>query len=312
MTSWNPLNWGKDEYNVDYPDFGQLSEMAGGERASWSPLQGQEPDYRVDTVKDASGNPVANPDGSLQYRTVQVGWKKTGSPWGAPQTYMDEAKYGYAPQRNSLQWARNMQADARGAEQQQLQALQSRASGQDSVARMAGQKALGDLQGAIASQYAAGGRRSPAARRAAMYNLASAGQDMASKRMMAESQERLDAQKAAYDAASKMRGEDQGQFGKESDWWKQQQDAQRDEQLVKEKFMSLGFSDKEAERKARMAYLEMMLDAGLKDKQLEYGREAGYMGQPGPVAGTVNLGSRALQAYFSMGTSEAKKAASSE
>jgi hypothetical protein len=231
---------GRDQYKnpPEAPWPTDIAGWGGGERMAWSPEQ------QYETIP-----------GHFEGETwVPETYNKIGSYAGPAQFYKDEAKYGYGPQRQSLQWARNMQADARGAQLGALQQIQRRASGEDSVARMAGQRAQEDTMKSIASQYAAMGRGSPAARRAAMYAQSKLGQDLAAERTIAEAQERQKAQELALQGAGGIRGQDIGQFQQEQGWWKAQQDAQRDEQLVKEKFYRLGFEDKEAERRAILDY----------------------------------------------------------
>ena len=133
------------------------------------------------------------------------------------------------------------------------------ASGEESASRDTMREAVERAQ--LRNQAAARSARSPAEARAAIYAQSAAQQDASRGGAIASSQERLAAQQAMLAGAGQMRQQDISQY--EASQMERLRQMQGDAQFkdLQAKYMAMGLSDKEAERKARIAYEGMKLAA---------------------------------------------------
>lgn len=200
--------------------------------------------------------PAWTPEG-YGWMSPVMGGQKESDMWGPAPWYMEQGTQMQAPTSQPVQAARGLGYGALAEEQNALDMLRRRASGEDSIARRAGERQVETAKRAILSA-ARSGRKTPAAARAAILQTSQAGQQVAGKIAEAEAQERLAAQQAYMAAASGMRGEALKQQMAEQDWWRTKADWERVKSEMLAKYIALGLSDKEAERRARMDYQTLL------------------------------------------------------
>jgi len=214
-----------------------------------------------------------------------IGQEKFSEIWGVPSIYEERAKV-ETPTEQPIQWARGLGAQARGEQYGALEMLRRRAAGEESVARMAGEREREASQRAIVSAMRSG-RRTPASARAALMQTSEVSQEISGKIAEAEMQERLAAEKAYYAAATGMRQQDIAQQQAEQDWWRLKADWERIKKDIHAKYMSLGLQDKEAERKARVDLQTLI--AQIHNKHLQHKSEMSAQ-QNAAIASTVSTG----------------------
>jgi len=196
-----------------------------------------------------------------------TGGQKSSDIWGPPPLYVQYGTGMQAPVSKPIQHARGLGGEATGEQRMGLGMLRRRASGEDSVARQVGQREREATQRQILST-ARSGRRGPAASRTALMQTSQAGQMISGKIAEAETKERLAAEKAYFAAASGMRGDALKQQQAEQQWWGMKADWERVKKEVFAKYLALGLSDKEAERRARMDYQRLI--AEIQNKHLQH------------------------------------------
>lgn len=244
----------------------------------------------------------------------QPDWNKTKAwqPWQqsyksptggvGPDPYFMGQGFIKDPSAPYIQDMRGLMGTSRGTQARGLEMLGQYASGEKSAARSAMKEAIDRAE--YRSRAAARSAGSPAEARAAMYQMAGAQQQAARGGATASMQEQLGAQKAYLGAASQMRQADIASYSAAQMERMRQIQGQAMIQDVKAKFMALGLSDKEAERRARMEYEKMKLAgyegaagresaADLLQKQLDQQLLMGLIGGGSSAVGAAMAGGTA-------------------
>jgi len=172
-------------------------------------------------------------------------------PWFMSQGFIQ------SPSATYIDQFRGQLGESRGLQRQGLQELGAYARGEKSASREAMREAIERAE--YRNRAAARSARTPAEARAALYNMAGAQQQAARGGATAAMQEQLGAQQAYLTAAGQMRTADVGEY--QAGQMERLRQIQG-EALIKDigaKYMALGLSDKEAERRARIDYEKMKL-----------------------------------------------------
>jgi hypothetical protein len=172
-------------------------------------------------------------------------------PWFMSQGFIE------SPSATYIEGFRGLLGTSRGTQESAMQKLEQYASGRKSAAREAIKGAIDRAE--MRNRAAARAARSPAEARAALYAMAGAQQQAARGGATAAMQEQLGAQKAYLAGAGQMRQADIAQYeaGQKERLRQIHGDA-----LIKEigaRYLALGLSDKEAERRARIDFEKMKL-----------------------------------------------------
>jgi hypothetical protein len=185
--------------------------------------------------------------------------KNFQSPTGGagPDSWFMQQGYMPTPGTGNIEAQYANLGQSRGLQESALQNLNQYATGQKSAAKeaMAGAMETADVRARAQARAA----RSPAEARAALYSGASAGQTAARSGATAAMQEQLGAQQAYLTGAGQMR---QGDVSSYSAAQSERLNQIKGDAMIKDvaaKYMALGLSDKEAERKARIDYEKMKM-----------------------------------------------------
>jgi hypothetical protein len=236
--------------------------------------------YNDTGKKDANGNPIYG--------------KVAGSQYGAPDYYKDKHVV-EQPGVKAIQTARGWGADTRNQQQQALGDLKRRASGDLSISRLMG-KEMADRNRAAAASAAASvpGGYDPAAQRAAQYNMASAGQDIAGKVATAAGKESAAAQSALQNSLYGMRGQDMTQQGMEQSRFNDLGNWFLNQNKLKFNWSAQGLQDKESERAAQVDYMKTLINQNQGQQQLAAGKTAAQYGLLGDGIRTLGQVGTAL------------------